>query len=206
MRRGPPVRRSPLFPVQSRVRSGHERPQAAVDRNDGTARMKVNLHILTTTALLSVLMMLVPAPAGADAATVAPDFALKSMQGQNLRLSELRGEIVLVNFWTSRCGTCRDQLRVLQSLLHTHADEGVRLLSVNFDSDPHRARDFIAGAGLEFPVLLDARREVSRLYSVRNIPLLLMIDRDGYVRHVHDIPRAGHGQVYQAQLQALLQE
>jgi peroxiredoxin len=168
--------------------------------------MKVNLNILTVTAMLSVLAMLVPTFATADAHRVAPDFALKSMQGQNLRLSELRGEIVLVNFWTSRCGTCRDQLLALQSLLHAHADAGVRLLSVNFDSDPHRARDFVAGAGLEFPVLLDARRDVSRLYSVRNIPLLLLIDRDGHVRHVHDSHRAGHGQVYQAQLQALLQE
>jgi peroxiredoxin len=149
----------------------------------------------------------VPAAAGsAEEAAVAPDFGLKALDGRNHRLSELRGQVVLVNFWTSRCGPCRAQVEALQALHEELAEQGLRVLSVNFDSDPQRAREFVDGSGIGFPVLLDAGREVSRLYGVRGIPHLVSIDRDGRLRHVHDDYRAGRARLYREQVAALLEE
>jgi len=147
-----------------------------------------------------------PMAATATSDQQAADFALKSLEGRNVRLSELRGNVVMVNFWTSRCGVCRQQAEALQALYSRHAQDGLRLLSVNFDSDPQRAREFVAAAGIEFPVLLDERRDVSRMYRVRSIPVLVIIDRDGQLRYRHDDYRAGREREYQVQLQELLEE
>ena len=168
--------------------------------------MDIKRSIGPASIMLFVWLAGMPTASLAASDQLAADFALKSMEGRNLRLSELRGNIVMVNFWTSRCGVCRQQAEALQALYARHADDGLRLLSVNFDSDPDRAREFIAGAAIDFPVLLDARREVSRLYRVRSIPVLVIIDRDGRLRYRHDDYQAGNEHEYLTQLQGLLEE
>lgn len=168
--------------------------------------MDIKRSIGSASIVLLAWLACMPTVSFADSDQLAADFALKSLEGRNLRLSELRGNVVMVNFWTSRCGVCRQQAEALQALYARHAQDGLRLLSVNFDSDPQRAREFVAGAGIDFPVLLDERREVSRLYRVRSIPVLVIIDRDGQLRYRHDDYRAGREREYQAQLQELLEE
>ncbi len=144
--------------------------------------------------------------AGEISVDAAPDFALKAFDGRNHRLSELRGQVVLINFWTSRCGPCRAQMTELAALHAELSDEGVGVLSVNFDSDPDRAREFIATHGIGFPVLIDDGREVSRRYGVRGIPRLVMIDRDGLIRHVYNDHRTGQAGEYRALVLDLLEE
>lgn len=144
--------------------------------------------------------------AGETGADAAPDFALKAFDGRNHRLSELRGQVVLINFWTSRCGPCRAQMSELAELHAELSGAGVGVLSVNFDSDPERAREFITTHGIAFPVLRDDGREVSRRYGVRGIPRLVMIDRDGLIRHVYNDHRTGQTREYRALVLDLLEE
>lgn len=136
----------------------------------------------------------------------APDFALKSLSGQNLRLSEYRGEIVLVNFWASWCGPCRQQLDVLDELHAQFSDQGLIILSVSIDRKSKRSAKFLAQLKPPFPVLRDERKSVSRLYDIDDMPLTLFIDQTGTVRAVHEGFSKDDTDLYQSQLTALMAE
>ncbi len=112
----------------------------------------------------------------------APDFVLKSIAGKNLRLSEYRSEVVAVAFWASWCGDCRGGLPVLEKLQQQLGADGLRVLSVSFDKDAPAAREVAEAAHVSFPVLLDPAGEVGRLYAVGNLPVVVLVDRNGKIR------------------------
>ncbi len=114
----------------------------------------------------------------------APDFVLKSVAGDNLRLSEYRGEVVLISFWATWCGECRTQLTELNDWYGTYATAGLRLLAVGLDREIAAVTKTAASLGLDFPVVHDGDLEVSRLYGVSEMPVAVLIDRDGIVRDV----------------------
>src|SRR5690606_28605200 len=96
----------------------------------------------------------------------APDFVLKSSSGENLRLSEYRGEIVMLSFWATWCGDCRAQLAQLGTMRDRYQDAGVELLAVSLDQNRRQADALMADIGASYPVLHDAGGEVGRLYDV----------------------------------------
>ncbi len=136
----------------------------------------------------------------------APDFALKSSTGENLRLSEYRGDVVMINFWATWCGPCRQEMPLLDQLYSRYQRVGFSLLGVNIDDDTSRAMDMIRELGVSFPVLFDARKEVSRLYDVDAMPVTVLIDREGNVRHVHKGYKPGYEDMYLDQIRSLLRE
>lgn len=111
----------------------------------------------------------------------APDFALKSTGGQNLRLSEYRSEVVALAFVASWCGSCRDSLADLRQLQETLGPQGLSVIAVSFD-EPSVATAMAADA---FPVLLDPDGEAGRLYDVGRLPALVLVDRAGMLRASH---------------------
>jgi len=123
---------------------------------------------------------------------VAPDFALKSSTGENLRLSEYRGNVVMINFWATWCGPCRQEMPLLDELYTRYERVGFSLLGVNIDDDSRRAMQMIEDLGVSFPVLFDARKEVSELYEVEAMPVTVLIDREGNVRYVHHGYKPGY--------------
>ncbi|MCH8929767.1 MAG: TlpA family protein disulfide reductase [Proteobacteria bacterium] len=136
----------------------------------------------------------------------APDFALKSLSGENLRLSEFRGEVVMINFWATWCGPCRQEMPLLDELYQRYQKVGFRLLGVNIDDDRRSAAKMVRVLGLSFPVLLDERKHVSRLYDVDAMPATLLIDRSGIVRYIHHGYRSGYEQSYVDEIRELLRE
>ncbi len=114
----------------------------------------------------------------------APDFVLKSTAGPNLRLSEYRGEVVMLAFWASWCGECRSQLESFEELHQSYGESGLELLSISLDSSLSQAAGTAASLDLSFPVLYDARGEVGELYEVDDLPLVVFVDRDGRVREM----------------------
>jgi peroxiredoxin len=136
----------------------------------------------------------------------APDFALKSSSGENLRLSEYRGDVVMINFWATWCGPCRQEMPLLDELYARYQRVGFNLLGVNIDDDSRRAMKMIDELGVSFPVLFDSRKEVSELYEVEAMPVTVLIDREGNVRHVHHGYKPGYEQKYLDQIRSLLRE
>lgn len=136
----------------------------------------------------------------------APDFALKSASGENLRLSEHRGNVVMVNFWATWCGPCRQEMPLLDELYSRYQRVGFSLLGVNIDDDSRKAMNMISELGVSFPVLFDDRKEVSKLYQVDAMPVTVIIDREGNVRHVHQGYKPGYEEKYLNEIRALLRE
>jgi peroxiredoxin len=136
----------------------------------------------------------------------APDFALHAVVGNNARLSEHRGEVIVLSFWGSRCAPCRTQLAVLGESLKTYQSVGLRVFGIGVDDDPLRALEFAKGQTVEFPLLLDPTKDVSRRYQVDNLPMTVLIDRSGVVRHVHRDYGAKDEALYLQELRALLNE
>jgi len=136
----------------------------------------------------------------------APDFVLKSVTGENLRLSEYRGRVVLLAFWASWCGECRSQLEGLDGLRERYDGAGFELMSVSLDRDMDDASDAAASARLGFPVLHDAGGVVGEEYDVGSIPYVVLIDRDGIVRESFAGYRRGEEERYLERVRGLLNE
>jgi peroxiredoxin len=136
----------------------------------------------------------------------APDFTLKSLQGPNLRLAEQRGRVVLVNFWATWCGPCKQEMPHLNRLYDKYRTSGFVLLGVNVDENPQLAAGTATRMGLRFPVLFDADKTVSRLYDLQSMPATVLIDRDGKVRFLHRGYRDGLEESYDRQIRELVKE
>jgi peroxiredoxin len=160
-------------------------------------------------ALLGAFLCLLAGSGLASSALVgqpAPDFVLKSASGENIRLSEYRGDIVMINFWATWCGPCRQEMPLLDELYVRYGKVGFSLLGVNIDDDAQKAREMAEELGVSFPVLFDAAKEVSKRYQVEAMPVTLLVDRSGTVRHVHHGYKPGYEQTYLTEIRALLRE
>jgi len=146
------------------------------------------------------------AHAAVDAGARAPDFTLHAADGRNVRLEELRGQVVLVNFWATWCGPCREEMPHLNALYDKYRKSGVVLLGVNIDDDPATALATARKLGVSFPVLLDTDKRVSKLYDLATMPSTVVIDRDGKVRYVHRGYRDGTESEYEQTIRGLLKE
>ena len=156
--------------------------------------------------LLCLAAVVAPAGATVSAQAPAPDFTLKGADGRNLRLQEQRGQVVLVNFWATWCGPCRQEMPHLNKLYDKYRSSGFVLLGVNIDDDPRAATSTAAKWGLKFPVLLDADKTVSKLYDLGSMPATVLIDRDGKVRFLHRGYREGTEEAYERQIRELVKE
>jgi peroxiredoxin len=136
----------------------------------------------------------------------APDFVLKSLSGENVRLSEYRGQVVLVSFWGRWCGDCRAQLKGLNEWYGTYQGAGLQLLAVSLDRSWEVFRRAAGRLGLTYPVLYDANLEVSELYDVSSMPMAVLIDRDGVVRDVIEGYRRADEEAFLDRVRALLRE
>jgi peroxiredoxin len=110
----------------------------------------------------------------------APDFALRALDGTTVRLSDLRGKKVLVNFWASWCVPCRNEMPEFQQ---AYADGSLVVLAVNaLDlDDEEQARAFVKQLGFTYPVVFDDQGEVQRAYNVRGLPTSYLVGPDGTV-------------------------
>lgn len=161
---------------------------------------------LATNSILSVALTLGAgaAQSAVTASSAAPDFTLRSTGGLNQRLQEQRGRVVMINFWATWCGPCRQEMPQLNKLNDKYRSAGFVLLGVNVDEDASQAADLARKLGITFPVLLDTDKKVSRLYDISTMPSTLLIDRDGRVRYVHHGYRAGYEDLYDKQIRELL--
>jgi peroxiredoxin len=115
----------------------------------------------------------------------APDFTLRALGGGNVRLSDARGEVVLVSFWTSWCGTCKSHLARLQRLHNTYASAGLVVVGVSLDDDAGKATDVANAVGAKFRNGFDGAKTTGPSYRISGVPVTVLIDRGGVIRYVH---------------------
>ncbi len=136
----------------------------------------------------------------------APDFALKSTTGQNLRLSEYRGQPVVLTFWADWCGTCQAQLAELADLGRRYAGQDVAVLAVNIDGADRREAATSAATRLGLTVLRDDAQAVARAYDLGTLPVTLLVDPDGRIRGSWERYRPGTTGELEAGLARLMAE
>ncbi len=144
-----------------------------------------------------------------DAASVkgqAPNFTLKSLGGKNLKLSEMAGNVVLINFWASWCGPCREEMPLLNDLHKKYEPLGFTVLGVNVEEDARNARGFLKNFPVDFPVLLDSKNQVSKKYNVIAMPTTVVVDRDGNMRFLHKGYKPGDEEKYRKMVKKLVRE
>ncbi|MBC7326715.1 redoxin domain-containing protein [bacterium] len=110
----------------------------------------------------------------------APDFTLMSLDGKTYTLSNLKGKVVLLDFWATWCPPCREELPIIEKLHQEYKDKGLLVLGIN-DEDKATVENFLKENNLTFPILVDAQSKVALLYNVESIPRVLLIDKDGNV-------------------------
>ncbi|MDQ6795127.1 MAG: TlpA family protein disulfide reductase [Chloroflexota bacterium] len=119
---------------------------------------------------------------GVAAGQVAPDFALQSLDGKTIRLSDFRGHPVWINFWASWCPPCRDEMPRLEGVYLNHATDGLVILGVAVRDSPANAAAFAKEVGVTYPIVLDVPGKVGDQYHAVALPVQYWIDRDGIVR------------------------
>ena len=167
-----------------------------------------------TKALLQVLAVLLCtffiSAAGASPLAIgkpAPDFALPNLQGKNLRLSEYRSDVIVLNFWATWCNRCGDSIRMLNAVYQAHQVEGLQILAVGVDFSNPKTAAFADDLQAAFPLLADdSQNTVSKAYDLGKLPLTLVIDREGNVRFIHKGFDKDTGQQIAAQVAELLAE
>jgi len=113
---------------------------------------------------------------------LAPDFAVPDLSGQAVRLSALRGKVVLLNLWTTWCPPCREEMPSMQRLYERLRDRDFQLLAVSQDEDGKQVVEpFVKEMRLSFPVLVDPDHQVGDRYGVWGYPETFVIDRTGHV-------------------------
>jgi cytochrome c biogenesis protein CcmG/thiol:disulfide interchange protein DsbE len=126
------------------------------------------------------------APPNPQVGFTAPDFALDSLTGDPLKLTDLRGKVVVLNLWASWCPPCRAEMPALNVVYEKFRDQGLVVLGVNttFQDDETNARAAIRDWGLTFPIVFDRGGTPSRAYRLQAMPTTFFIGRDGVIRDI----------------------
>jgi peroxiredoxin len=117
--------------------------------------------------------------------SLAPDFTLTNVDGASVSLSQFQGKTVLVNFWATWCGPCRNEMPAIQSRFEQFKDDELIVLAVDFDESQQAVAEFRDEFALTFELLLDPGAEVQKLYRNRSYPASFFIDTQGVIQVQH---------------------
>ncbi len=160
------------------------REQPAQDQKDGPAQAYVTLAQLAYYEHVPVSLDAAPFAAAMakladeDRRRASADFTLRDLNGKAWKLSGLRGQVVLVNFWATWCPPCRKEMPDLDSLYSRFREQGLVVLAIS-DEETGKVTPFLKEHGVSYPILLDTDRAVSKLFGVEGIPKSFVYNRDG---------------------------
>lgn len=162
------------------------------------------MRIATRIPALALTLLLAT---GAQAAgTAAPDFALPARDGGTVRLADLKGQVVMLNFWATWCEPCRLEMPLLAKLQVKYEPLGFTLIGVNIEPDSAAAQEWLKGMAVGFPILFDRRNDVASRFGLQGMPSSVFIDRAGNVRYVHQGYRPGDESKYADMIRSLVKE
>ncbi len=153
-----------------------------------------------------LLATAVPMAYALTASGPAANFTLKDTDGNNVRLSEYRGQVVLINFWASWCGPCRQEFPLLDELHQKYQAMGFTVFGVNVEQERELADKVLREIPVTFPILFDDQNQVSEEYDVDAMPATVLVDRSGEIRFMHRGYKPGYEDLYEKQVRALIRE
>lgn len=165
--------------------------------------MQTKLLVIAVAAALSIVLSQRVALA-VDKGQTAPEIALKDLGGNTVKLSSLKGKVVLVDFWASWCAPCRESMPFLEKLSKSYRDKGLVVLGVNIDNDAAAARKFLKELPVSFSVVNDTEKSVAKAYAPPTMPSSYLIDRQGKVHVVHAGFRRSDAAKLEAEIKSLL--
>ena len=157
-------------------------------------------------AIAAALSVSLPALAGSGPAAPAPAFTLASRAGQDVSLAQYKGQVVMLNFWASWCGPCRQEMPLLESIYRKYNKMGFTMIGVNVEPDSNAANDWLKATPVSFPILYDRDSKVSKLYDVSGMPSTVIIDRTGKLRVLHRGYKPGDENEYLDSIRTLIRE
>ena len=157
-------------------------------------------------ASVAALSLSLPALAGSSSGGPAPAFTLASRAGQDVSLQQYKGNVVMINFWASWCGPCRQEMPLLESIYKKYNKMGFTMLGVNVEPDSNAANEWLRATPVSFPILYDRDSKVSKLYDVAGMPSTVIIDRSGKLRVLHRGYKPGDENEYLDSIRTLIRE
>jgi thiol-disulfide isomerase/thioredoxin len=157
-------------------------------------------------AAVFVAAAALPALAAGSAPAPAPDFVLDSNTGKPIKLSGLKGQVVMINFWATWCKPCRQEMPLLDSIYKQYKGKDFVLLGVNVEPDPKEAAGFLQKTPVSFPVLYDVKSQVTNLYKVAVMPSTVFVDKKGNLRALHRGYNPGDENEYMNNIRMLMRE
>jgi peroxiredoxin len=162
--------------------------------------MRKNIAVIVAALALSL-----PALAGTSTGP-APAFTLAARSGQDVSLAQYKGKVVMINFWASWCGPCRQEMPLLESIYKKYNKMGFTMLGVNVEPDSNAANEWLKATPVSFPILYDRDSKVSKLYDVAGMPSTVIIDRSGKLRVLHRGYKPGDENEYLDSIRTLIRE
>lgn len=156
------------------------------------------------TILGFALALSATATADVSAGQRAAEFNLPSLSGGNLSLASLKGKVVLLDFWASWCGPCKEELPELEKIKAAYAAKGVAVVTVNIDKDRENAQSMVKKLKLTLAVALDPSGGTAGKYGLPTMPSSYVVDKTGVVRYVHEGFRSGDQEKMKRELDELL--
>jgi len=161
----------------------------------------------TSLLVRSVAIFATTLPAFAVTSSMpAPGFSLTSSAGRPVDLAQYKGQVVMLNFWASWCGPCRQEMPLLDSIYKKYSKLGFTMIGVNVEPDPGLANKWLQATPVSFPILYDTESKVSKLYDVAGMPSTVIIDRQGKVRVIHKGYKPGDENEYMDSIRSLIRE
>lgn len=155
---------------------------------------------------LAACLVTVASAAPATEGTPAPAFTLESLAGHPVSSASFKGHVVLVNFWATWCGPCREEMPALDRLDRQYARAGLTMIGISVDAGAGPVKALLSRSPVHYTILLDPDTRVSTAYHVEAMPSTFIIDRHGEIRYVHHGYRPGDERAYAAWIRRLLHE
>ncbi len=157
-------------------------------------------------AMIAAAGLALPALAADPTGGPAPQFTLAARSGANVSLGQYKGQVVMLNFWASWCGPCRQEMPLLESIYKQYHRMGFTLIGVNVEPDSNAANQWLKETPVSFPILYDKESKVSKMYDVEGMPSTVIIDRKGKVRLLHRGYKPGDENGYLDSVRKLVRE
>ena len=159
-----------------------------------------------TPGILAAVLVVASTAAALKAGDTPPPIGLPDLQGEQVDLAELKGKVVVVDFWASWCGPCKEEMPVLEALHEKYSEQGLVIVGINIDNSRKKMEKFLEANPVTFRIVHDPKITIPQRYEPSTMPTSYFIGRDGKLRYVHEGFRKRDAEAIEVKVKTLLAE